>query len=53
MYISTYCVFILLGITLCFGVPIKTSNKCGYDVREFNDFKHVNMLSMSLLITGM
>ncbi|CAF3419135.1 unnamed protein product [Rotaria sp. Silwood1] len=43
MYMSTYCVFILLGVTLCFGVPIKKANKCGYDACNLGDPSKLNV----------
>jgi hypothetical protein len=37
MHVSTYCGFILVVATLGFATPTKSSNGCGYDVREFDD----------------
>ena len=36
MHLSTYCGFIVV-VALHLAAPIKTSNGCGYDVREIQD----------------
>ncbi|CAF1668432.1 unnamed protein product [Rotaria magnacalcarata] len=43
MYISTYFACILLGIILCYGVPVKKSNGCGYDACNLGDPMKLNV----------
>ncbi|CAF4252836.1 unnamed protein product, partial [Adineta steineri] len=43
MYVSTYGVFILLGIALCYGLPTKTPNACGYDACNLGDPNKLNV----------
>ncbi|CAF1300509.1 unnamed protein product [Adineta steineri] len=43
MYVSTYGVFILLGIALCYGLPTKTPNACGYDACNLGDPTKLNV----------
>ena len=37
MQLLSYCGFLCLIITSCLGVPIKSSNSCGYAVIRFQD----------------
>jgi lysosomal alpha-mannosidase len=43
MHALTYCAFILLSIGLCFGVPTKRSNACGYDGCNLGDPNKLNV----------